>query len=178
MKETQVIDTRCLLSNQSILVLHAFLFQAFRYLLQSNIYLALVSSSTTLIIKRNIILGLQKTTIIIEILEQLITLARPLLDSFNIVKYLELLNIANIATRAFRFSPVFKFKRPFYEQFPKDILASYYNLYRDAIGDKGKIYFTTKINGNRIVSIISITLLLNSELRGYYLPDGNYYLSI
>ena len=113
-----------------------------------------------------------------EILEQLTTLARPLLDSFNIVKYLELLNIANVATRAFRFSPVFKFKRPFHEQFHKDTLASYYNLYRDAIGDKGKIYFTTKINGDRIVGVINITLLLNLKLRGYYLLDSNYYLNI
>jgi len=113
-----------------------------------------------------------------EIPKQFITLARPLLDSFDVVKYLELLNIANVATRAFRFSLVFKFKRPFYEQFPKDILASYYNLYRDAIGDKGKIYFTTKINGDRIVGVISITLLLNLELRGYYLLNGNCYLNI
>ena len=100
------------------------------------------------------------------------------MDSFNIIKYLELPNIANIATRVFRFSLVFKFKRLFHEQFPKDTLASYYNLYRDAIKDKGKIYFTTKINSDRIVGVISITLLLNLELRGYYLLDGNYYLSI
>ena len=83
----------------------------------------------------------------------------------------------NIATRAFYYSLVFKFERPFYEKFYKDTLASYYNFYCDAIGDKGKMYFTTKINVNRIVSVISITLLLNLKLRGYYLLDSNCYLS-
>ena len=119
-----------------------------------------------------------RAIIIMEILEQFITLAQPLLDSFDVVKYSELLNIANIATRAFHFLPVFKFKRLFHEQFPEDILASYYNLYRDAIGDEGKICFTAKANGDRIVGVMSMTLLLNLELRGYYLLDSNCYLNI
>jgi len=112
-----------------------------------------------------------------EILEQLAALARPLLDGFDIVKYLKLLNIAIVASRAFHSLPVFKFKRLFYEQFPKDILASYYNLYHNAVGDEGKMCFTAKINSNRIISVMSITLLLNLKLRGYYLLDSNYYFS-
>ena len=99
--------------------------------------------------------------IIIEIPE-LMTLAWPFLDGFNVVKYLKLLNIANIATRVFRSLLVFKFERPFHNQFPENTFASYYNLYCDAIRDKGKICFTAKINGNKIVGVISITLLLNS----------------
>lgn len=112
-----------------------------------------------------------------EIPEQLAALAQPLLDGFDIAKYSELPNIAIVASRAFRSSPVFKFERPFHEQYPEDTLASYYNLYHDAVGDEGKMCFTAKIDGDRIVGVMSITLLLNSKLRGYYLPDGNCYLS-